>query len=265
MSDPEEPEVLAGGTLSRVVRIGDTVRRPAGPWTPAVHAFLTHLAERGFAGSPRPLGLDDEGREILSFLQGETAGAERPWPAWCWSGETLRETGQLLRALHDAARGFELPPGASFRLTPGAPPADGIVCHNDVAPYNLVRRSDGSLALIDWDVCGPGHPLDDLAFAARAFAPLHPDDACRALGFHDLTARPARLRILLDAYGLAERDGFVDRIDRRLAASIERITGAAARGEEAFVTFVERGLLEPVHDSRRWIEANRGTLEGALA
>ncbi|MFI2076838.1 MULTISPECIES: hypothetical protein [Streptomyces] len=31
---------LPGGNVSAgVVRIGDTVRRPAGPWTPAVHAL----------------------------------------------------------------------------------------------------------------------------------------------------------------------------------------------------------------------------------
>jgi hypothetical protein len=26
-----------------VVCVGDTVRRPSGPWTPAVHALLTHV------------------------------------------------------------------------------------------------------------------------------------------------------------------------------------------------------------------------------
>ena len=41
---------LAGGNMSAgVVRVGDTVRRPAGPWTPAVHALLTHLHEAGFS------------------------------------------------------------------------------------------------------------------------------------------------------------------------------------------------------------------------
>jgi hypothetical protein len=31
----------------RIVRIGDTVRRPAQPWTPEVHALLTHLQAVG--------------------------------------------------------------------------------------------------------------------------------------------------------------------------------------------------------------------------
>jgi hypothetical protein len=45
---------LDGGNMSSgVVRVGDTVRRPAGPWTPTVHALLGHLHAAGFRGAPR--------------------------------------------------------------------------------------------------------------------------------------------------------------------------------------------------------------------
>jgi hypothetical protein len=58
---------LDGGNMSGgVVRVGDTVRRPAGPWTPAVHALLDHLHGVGFHGAPRPLGLDDRGARCTS-------------------------------------------------------------------------------------------------------------------------------------------------------------------------------------------------------
>jgi len=69
------PEPLAGGRLGGAVRVGNTVRRTAGPWTPAVHALLGHLQRVGFAEAPRALGVDDEGREVLTFVEGETAGA----------------------------------------------------------------------------------------------------------------------------------------------------------------------------------------------
>ena len=63
----EEP--LPGGNMTGgVVRVGDTVRRPAGPWTPAVHALLNHLHAVGFPGAPRAHGLDDQGREVLDFV-----------------------------------------------------------------------------------------------------------------------------------------------------------------------------------------------------
>src|SRR5256884_8900785 len=62
---------LLGGNTSTVVRVGDTVRRNVGPWTPAVHALLRHLEYVGFTGAPRALGLDERNREVLSYLDGE--------------------------------------------------------------------------------------------------------------------------------------------------------------------------------------------------
>jgi hypothetical protein len=74
MTSTEIP--LGGGNVSGgVVRVGDTVRRPAGPWTPALHALLTHLHDVGFRGAPRPLGIDEHGREVLTFIPGPVA-----WP-----------------------------------------------------------------------------------------------------------------------------------------------------------------------------------------
>ena len=64
-------EELGGGGLTPVVRVGETVRRTTGPWTPAVHALLEHLADVGFDGAPRVEGFDDEGREVLEYVAGE--------------------------------------------------------------------------------------------------------------------------------------------------------------------------------------------------
>ncbi|WUL63798.1 hypothetical protein OG943_28775 [Amycolatopsis sp. NBC_00345] len=87
---PEEIPLAGGNMNAGVVRVGDTVRRPAGPWTPAVHALLEHLHSNGFRGSPRPLGLDGQGREVLTYAEGpsSTRTTTRRWsptphsPAW---------------------------------------------------------------------------------------------------------------------------------------------------------------------------------------
>ncbi len=260
----DDEEELRGGNLTRVVRVGQSVRRQAGDWTPAVHALLDHLAVRGFEAAPRALGLDDRGREVLSYLAGETTAEQRPWPDWVWTDETLVAVAHWLRSYHAAVADFAQPAGTHFRFEPGPPRPGEIVCHNDVAPYNVVRRPDGSVALIDWDVAGPAPAEDDVAFAARAFAPLHPDDRCLELGFRDLSDRGRRLRLFLDSYGLTDRRGFLDRIDARLEASISRITQAADRGEVAFRQLIARGLLEPVKQSIAWIEENREGLERAI-
>ena len=64
-------ERLEGGNVGGAVRIGATVRRPVGPWSPAVHALLEHLNGTGLIGVPRVHGHDARGREILDFLAGE--------------------------------------------------------------------------------------------------------------------------------------------------------------------------------------------------
>ncbi len=63
---------LAGGNLSTVVRVGETVRRPAGSWTPAVHELLDYLAEKGFIAAPRAIGVishehEPTGRPVFSL------------------------------------------------------------------------------------------------------------------------------------------------------------------------------------------------------
>jgi hypothetical protein len=40
-----------------------------------VQALLSHLHAVGFDGAPRPLGIDERGREVLSFIPGTV-----PWP-----------------------------------------------------------------------------------------------------------------------------------------------------------------------------------------
>jgi hypothetical protein len=38
---------------------------------PAVHALLQYLADAGFQVPPVPVGIDGQGREVLSYLDGE--------------------------------------------------------------------------------------------------------------------------------------------------------------------------------------------------
>ncbi len=66
-----------------------------------MHALLRHLEARGFAGAPRVLGLDEQGREVLSYLPGETVGISRPRPAWVHTGEALVDVGHWLDGVID--------------------------------------------------------------------------------------------------------------------------------------------------------------------
>lgn len=96
-------ERLPGANTGGAVRAGDTVRRRAGPWTPAVQALLAHLHAVGFDRCPRPLGIDEPGREVLSYMPGASVGNLKPWPSWVHSDAALVDDARWLRDYHAAA------------------------------------------------------------------------------------------------------------------------------------------------------------------
>ena len=224
-------ERLAGG-MTEVVRRGDTVVRAAGPWTPTVHALLRHVRARGIAWVPEPLGLLPDGREVLSFLEGEVP--RYPLPAHVWATEVLAAAAGLLRALHDATAGFPLE-GGTWQL-PAHAPAE-VVCHNDVAPHNLVFRGGIPVAVIDFDTASPGPRAWDLAHLAYRLVPLtapgHPE-----VPPSSAAVRAARLDALCAAYAgrVAVPGCSPGEVLRMAAARVEELaafTAARARAERS--------------------------------
>jgi hypothetical protein len=232
---------LSGGRNDGAVRVGQTVRRRAGTQTPAVHALLRHLEAVGFAGAPRALGIDDQGREILTYLDGDTVGDARPWPTWTRSDTALIAAGRWLHDFHAASRSFVPPPGARWfgdhdDLRPGE-----LIGHHDAAPYNAVWRtaptqsdpSHGELAgFIDWDLAGPAKPVRDLAFVALTWVPLTARAVAAADGFPPDVDRSHRLRVLLDAYGWT--DGAAEVLAAVRQRALEHAAGLRAAADAGY-------------------------------
>jgi hypothetical protein len=195
-----EEEVLRGGFVNSVVRVGDTVRRIPGNCTPTIHRLLTHVRERGITWVPAPLGYDDLGREILSFIPGVVP---HEMPAWVWSEVVLTDVARSLRQWHEATMGFDVS-GSTWGLDARDPRE--VICHNDFAPYNCVFRDGRLVGAIDFDLCAPGPRLWDIAYTAYRFVPLMPSpdvvdspDAGERSPFA-LADTLARLDTFLDAY-----------------------------------------------------------------
>ncbi|WP_432571511.1 phosphotransferase [Kineococcus sp. SYSU DK005] len=148
---PQVEEVLHSGNSGGAVRIGASVRRPAGAWTPTIQRLLAHLHRRGVTQVPAPLGIDEHGRDSTSHLPGQVP--QHPLPSWVWRGEVLTDAARLLAQLHAASAGFDTH-GANWRLS-GHEPVQ-VICHNDVAPYNRVFTDQRLSGLIDWDTASPG-------------------------------------------------------------------------------------------------------------
>lgn len=188
---PDEELALRGGNVAAaVVRTGSTVRKPATAATPAVEALLKHLASVGFSGAPRTLGRDALGRHVLEYVPGKMADRLPPLAA-----HGLRDLGRLVRDFHDAAAGFQPPAAAQWQVVI-PPDREELICHHDLAPWNLVRDGD-RWVFVDWDGAGPGSRLWDLAYAVHGFVPLHAGG--------DPVIEGPRLRALADGYGLDEQ------------------------------------------------------------
>jgi hypothetical protein len=222
-------EQLYGGIANAglVVRVGPHVQRPSTPHSASIHAFLRAVRRAGFEGASSPAGIDEDGRERLEFIDGDVPVP--PYPDWSQSDTALASVATLLRGLHDAARGFD-----PQRLTSDdalADPAGGtLVCHNDVELSNVVFRDGIAVALLDFEFAAPGRPVYDLAQLARLCVPIDDDFDQARLGWRPAD-RPARLRLVADAYGL-DRDGRAGLLSA-IDDAIDRIEAAVRRGVDA--------------------------------
>jgi hypothetical protein len=231
-------EILSGGNMTTVVRVGDTVRRTAGPWTPTIHAFLCHLRASGFDLVPEPLGMDDRGREILSLLPGEPA--TYPLPQFAWSDETLHAVATTLRTYHDASASFDPPPDARWQW-PAAEPAE-VICHNDFAPYNLMFEGHRLTGVIDLDLASPGPRVRDVAYAAYRFVPLT-DPANPDTPFRGAPQQVSRLTSFCLSYGddrITPADVVAAAVGK-LTEMVDYIRRQAAAGDPAQQRVLERG------------------------
>jgi Phosphotransferase enzyme family len=224
--DMEEIELQAG-PLRPVHRVGDTVRRRPGWWTAAVHDLLRHLGDVGFDLAPAPLGFDERGREVLSYIEGESG---RDTWRLIVGDEGLAAFASTLRCLHDAVASYRPPASAEWAYGQ-MPLRDGeLVCHGDFGPWNLVWRDGTPVGIVDWDLAYPGPPLDDVAYALAYAAPFRDDDhAVRWQAFRGPPDRRHRIGVFAEAYGI-KPDGLVDAVIARQRKTADHTRILKARG-----------------------------------
>ena len=260
MSAPEVP--LPGGKLNRVVRVGNTVRRRAGPWSPTIHALLHHVRSRGFCFAPEPLGFDEEGREVLEYIPGDTVGDAYPWPRWVWSEALLEQVGRATAEYHEAVADFVPPEPVTWQLPPIS--NSPLACHHDLAPYNAVTQDGELAAFIDWDLAGPGSVQSEVAFIAWQWVPLLPPEDTRDFDWAEPPDVGRRLQILLDSYGLQDRSDFIDRVIDRVVLQYEGIAARAAQGIAGYVQIVREGHVEQMMRTADYLRSARSQLQALI-
>lgn len=264
----EEIQLPRGDVTEGVVRVGDTVRRPHQPQSEAVAGYLRHLDGVGFDGSPRYLGRDGRGRDVLSYLEGECAG-DPPEP-WAADDDLLASVAVLVRRLHEASAGYVPPAGAVWRRAlvtldpPIEDPEPELISHLDVTPQNVVVREGRAVGVIDFDLAGPTTRLIDAYNTAMHWVPLRP--AADVWPTWRGIDRFARLRRFADAYGLSadERAALPDLgitlaggSWRRMKASAEQLGGGWAR-------MWADGVGDAIRRRQRWLADEKANVLAAL-
>ncbi len=269
-ADREQQIPLGGdGVTPGIVRVGDTVRRPLRPFSLTVQVFLAHLHARGFDGAPTPMGVDAEGREVLSFVAGDVP--REPLPDDACSDEVLVALARLIRRLHDAAQGWEPPADAVWGAIPGRQHPDTrplfvapeLVSHRDYCPGNVVFRDGLPAALIDFDLARPTTRVCDIVNALYWWAQLlDPLDRAPALRDADV---PARVALFADAYGMDadQRTGLmplaIDMVHNSHLSARE-----AAKVDPVFRRFWDEGVAAKMPRAEAWVQANASAVTAAL-
>jgi hypothetical protein len=233
-------ERLAGGFINEVVRVGHTVRRSGSLNTEFVARLLQHFDVRGWSSAPRFLGIDEQGREILSFIAG-TVPIDRDIPPSFSTDESLITVARMVREFHD--------------LTAGTPLAgtEEVVCHNDLSPKNTVYREDDGIvmpvAFIDWDLASPRGRVYDIAQVCWKYLDLGPS-------IIDLDECARKIRIICDAYGLENLSGAIDAIIWWQEASIWGIETGVEAGDKGMIRLKNAGVLPEIRAGVTWVQKN---------
>jgi Phosphotransferase enzyme family len=208
-------------------RIGGTVHRATGPWTPAVHALLGFLAPR-LEHIPKVIGFDEQGREVLTFLPGQVIDTDTE----------LMTPGQIdslvswTRRFHEVVAGFGYPGSWRYPRVPQA----SLIGHNDIAPYNVCFDGDDLAGVFDWDLAGPTTPVMELAFIAWNCIPLWRD-------MGDETSAE-RIRRICSAYGSVQPAQIADAVPGRIQLMLDWIPQGAAAGDAGLRRLMSQGEPE---------------------
>jgi Ser/Thr protein kinase RdoA (MazF antagonist) len=141
-----------------------------------------------------------------------------------------------------------------------------VVCHGDLAPYNLVYRGGSPIGIIDFDNGAPGSRIEDLAYFAYRTAPLSAESNYRDAGWPPDVDRYGRLRTILDVYGDLDRADMLPEIAvLRLAEMVGWIRARAERGDPSVAVHVKENHIGIYQADMAWIRANAGQLRATIA
>ena len=253
---------LSGGNSNEgIVRIGDTVRRTMTPESHSVHRVLSFLHKNGFKSCPQFLGIDEQGRETLTFIEGNCSITPEFWHSECY----LTSAAILLRSYHDAVESFVAKDDDQWGYEYPDKTRHEVICHNDFAPYNLVYDDEGFKAVIDFDLAGPGPRLRDVAYAAYWLVPLsfHAEDM-KVFTQIDVENNSKRLNQFCESYGIAADVHLLDMVSEVLHYMSDESVMIRSIGKEATAKLKAQGHLEHWSNEVKYFDQERSMIENNI-
>ncbi|MGF1736829.1 phosphotransferase enzyme family protein [Photobacterium satsumensis] len=255
-------EELQGGREGQIYRVNNQVYRPSQKWTPSIHLLLNHLKAESFDAAPQVFGINRDGYEILSYLEGDVFNYPLVGPVA--SMEALSSAGRLLRQYHDVSASWiqsDKHQDLEWML-PSREPQE-VICHGDFAPYNAVLDGNTVIGIIDFDTAHPAPRIWDVAYAVYCWAPFktHPNDA---LG--ELKEQSVRARVFCDSYGLSHENRLqlVDIMIARLNALVDFMVSEANSGDASFAQNINNGHHLSYLEDAQYLERNKNEITSII-
>ncbi len=228
-----------------------TVRRAVLPWTPSVHRFLNYLESREFE-APRSRGIDDEGQEGVSWIEGWVSPI--PFDGPMLRNRGLRSVGRLLREFHEVSKDYR-PPAKTIWAHGSIPKRKGdVIRHGDLGAGNIVWRDGRAAAFIDFEFAVPGPAIDDLAMAAWTLIPLGPPQDQTRAGFPEGAPLRMRLEALCAGYENYSPEDVIEAYRFYVEVERDRRLRLGSAGVEPWAHYVRNGQIERIDQTMEWFD-----------
>ena len=231
-----------GESDKHVVKVGKTVRKDTGSNSDRVHSVLKFLTSKGFTLTPIFLGVDEKGREIITYIAGEPINTDDE------SIELSKQCMKGLRRFHDILSNSDL------RGT------EETVCHRDFAPWNILSSKGKIVGIVDLDDVCPGKRITDVAYACWTFLNLGDSKIKRST-----QEQIQQIVILLDAYGPIDTSDFIDELlsEQTRVLQYRKSRVSTARNEEERKLRQEKS--EEIVKQIEWVKKNREEIDCGLS